>query len=119
MRLARLDEHDEVDLVAAELEDRFGDIPDAAQALIAATRLRADARRAGIAKLGAGPAGIALHLREGAALPGAPGDWGLEDRDGVMVLPEAIDDPAARLDRVAALLRDLAGAAGAGDGDGA
>ena len=123
MRLARLDEHDEVDLVAAELEDRFGDIPDAARALIAATRLRADARRAGIAKLGAGPAGIALHLREGAALLGGRGDWGLdwglEDRDGVMVLPEAIDDPAARLDRVAALLRDLAGAAGAGDGDGA
>ena len=37
-----------------------------------------------------------------------------------IVMP--IDDPAARLDRVAALLRDLAGAAGAagaGDGDGA
>ena len=63
MRLARLDEHDEVDLVAAELEDRFGDMPDAARALIAATRLRADARRAGIAKLGdLTPRGIRTHL---------------------------------------------------------
>ena len=117
MRLARMDDRDEVDLVQAELEDRFGDIPDEARQLLAATRLRADARRAGIAKVGAGPAGIALTPREGAALPGDPGAFGLENRDGVLVLAEAIEDPAARLDRTATLLRELAEAAEPG-GDG-
>ena len=111
MRLARMDDRDEVDLVQAELEDRFGDIPDEARQLLAATRLRADARRAGIAKVGVGPAGIALTPREGAALPGDPGAFGLENRDGVLVLAEAIEDPAARLDRTATLLRELAEAA--------
>ena len=51
------------------------------------------------------------------ALPGDPGAFGLENRDGVLVLAEAIEDPAARLDRTATLLRELAEAAEPG-GDG-
>jgi len=102
MRLARLDSGQAVDLIEAELEDRFGDIPEPARRLLALARLREMARRAGVARVVAGPAGIVLHPRNGRALK-AEG-FTLDSDGGALVLREAIEDTAQRLERTADLL---------------
>ncbi len=107
MRLARLAEADAVDLLSAELEDRFGEIPPAAQLLLATARMRIDARTAGVARVVAGPAAIALYPRPGVTLSAE----GLEAQDDCVLLREGIEDAAARLARAADLLAALAGRA--------
>jgi transcription-repair coupling factor (superfamily II helicase) len=54
-RLASVETNDELDAVAEELVDRFGKLPEPAQALIASHRLRLAARPLGITKVDAGP----------------------------------------------------------------
>ncbi|MBB1498757.1 helicase-related protein [Paracoccus sp. MC1862] len=100
MRLARMDSSEAVDLLEAELEDRFGDIPPEARTLLQIVRLREAAHAAGIARVVAGPAGIVLYPREGVA----PDAEGLERQEDCLVLREAIEDPRERLDRTAELL---------------
>ncbi|ARJ69093.1 TRCF domain-containing protein [Paracoccus contaminans] len=105
MRLSRLNEADEIDLIVDELEDRFGPLPEPAERLMATVRIRLEARAAGVERVAAGPAGISIYPREGLVLD----TQGLEPREGgVFVLPEAIDDPAARFARAGALMRGLA-----------
>ena len=102
---AEVSDADEIDLLADELEDRFGPLPEPAERLMETVRIRLDARAAGIERVAAGPAGISVYPREGACLKAE----GLEPREGgVLVLPEAIEDPAARFARAAALMRELA-----------
>ncbi len=50
-RLAVAVTHNEVDDVAAEWRDRFGELPDAAEALIAVARLRVEALRIGLREI--------------------------------------------------------------------
>ncbi len=106
MRLARLADADAVDLVEAELEDRFGEIPPEARHLLTAARLRMDARAAGVARVVAGPAAIALYPRPGVTLAAD----GLERKDDCAILREPIEDAADRMARAAGLLAMLAGA---------
>ena len=105
-RLARIDTGAALDTFAAELEDRFGSLPAEAADLVDIARLRLLARDAGVARVDAGPAAIALTPRHGAALPE---DSGLAERNGRWIAKEALADPRERLERVTTLLGDLAG----------
>jgi transcription-repair coupling factor (superfamily II helicase) len=60
IRLARLRERSELDAFEAELADRFGSLPDAAQSLIDRTLLTILALETGIRGVNAGPKAIAL-----------------------------------------------------------
>ena len=67
-RLARLDSLQEVDAFEEELSDRFGDPPPLAAALVAQTRLSLLAKAAGVRKLSAGPASVAMDFTAGTDL---------------------------------------------------
>ena len=54
-RLANCETMDEMETMQEELVDRFGSLPEQAQALIACHRLRVIARPLGVVKLDAGP----------------------------------------------------------------
>lgn len=105
-RLARTMDGEALDALEDELEDRFGALPDEACTLLTVARLRVDARAAGIARVVAGPAAIALEPRGQVTIDAAA--HGLEAKDRRLLLREAIEDPHARLERTAALLRALA-----------
>jgi transcription-repair coupling factor (superfamily II helicase) len=104
-RLARIADLPELDTFEEELADRFGELPGEAEALLAVARVRILARDAGIARIDAGPAAIALVPR--GKLAGKPETHGLEEKDGRLLLKQRIEDPQERLDRLAALLADL------------
>lgn len=84
--------------------DRFGPLPLAAGHLIDANRIAILARAAGIARIDAGPAAIALTRRE------AGHDMsqcsGLSQKDGCWLLKEHTDE-ADRLAKVTSLLENL------------
>jgi transcription-repair coupling factor (superfamily II helicase) len=103
--LARLDGEAAIDAFEEELEDRFGGIPGPARALIDLARIRRLAQTAGIARIDAGPAAIALTPHgSGKAVPD-----GLEERQGRWLLAERIEDPDDRLRRTGDLLAEIAG----------
>lgn len=105
VRLARLPDASAIDAFEEELLDRFGPLPAPAETLLAQARLRLGARQAGIVRIDAGDAGIALTPRGGRRdLAKA----GLEDSKGRWLLREATR-PEERLERVAALLEEVAG----------
>jgi len=54
-RLANCETREEIETMQEELVDRFGRLPEPAQALVACHRLRVDAKPLGVAKLDAGP----------------------------------------------------------------
>ncbi|WP_262269539.1 TRCF domain-containing protein [Microvirga yunnanensis] len=66
-RLARLESSETIDEIEAEIEDRFGPIPDPVQNLLRLANVRQLCRRIGIARVDAGPQAIALTFRPGAA----------------------------------------------------
>jgi transcription-repair coupling factor (superfamily II helicase) len=101
-RLARIDADSDLDAFEMELEDRFGAIPDTASRLLAIARIRLKMRAAGIARIDAGPAAIAVTLRPGAKAP--PASLDLREKSGRWLLAERIEDPHHRLVRVDALL---------------
>ncbi|MFK3891002.1 TRCF domain-containing protein [Sphingomonas sp. NPDC079357] len=105
-RLARITEAVSLDALEEELEDRFGALPDEACTLLATARLRVDASAAGIAKVSAGPAAVALEPHNGTAIDAAA--FGLEQKERRFLLRERIDDPYARLERAGELVRELA-----------
>jgi transcription-repair coupling factor (superfamily II helicase) len=104
-RLARMADLPSLDGFEEELADRFGEPPDEAAALLAAQRVRILARLAGIQRIDAGPAAIALIPRRGLGID--PRAAGLEEKDGRLLLRERIADPQERLERLAALLADI------------
>jgi len=106
-RLARARDEAALDDFEAELEDRFGALPDPACALLLATRVRMLACAAQIAKVDAGPAAVALTPRGKRAMPTADG---LAEKNGRWLLAERIADPVARAERVQSLLSEVAGA---------
>ncbi|MCD2324312.1 DEAD/DEAH box helicase [Sphingomonas sp. IC-56] len=105
-RLARIDSVGGMDSFEAELEDRFGELPDEVQTLIALARARLLARSAGIRRIDAGPA--ALALTPDSSFGGDPDAFGLIEKNGRLLLSEAIEAPAERLQRVEALLSEMA-----------
>jgi transcription-repair coupling factor (superfamily II helicase) len=66
-RLARIADVAGLESFEAELVDRFGELPEEAGSLLATARLRVLARFAGVARIDAGPAAIALTPRPGRA----------------------------------------------------
>jgi transcription-repair coupling factor (superfamily II helicase) len=62
-RLARFDSHETIDELEAEIEDRFGAIPESVQNLLRLANLQQLCRRLGIARIDAGPQAIALTFR--------------------------------------------------------
>ena len=100
-RLARLANGAGVDSFEAELEDRFGAIPDEAARLMLLARIRVAARGAGVLRVDAGPAAIALTPRRKADAPA-----GLEAKGDRWILAERIDQPDRRAERVLEILED-------------
>ena len=102
-RLSRMSEAHALDMFEAELEDRFGALPDEARNLLAVARVRILARAAHIARIDAGPSAIAFTPRADFAGESAS----LEEKNGRLLLRDAIPDSRARLDRIVALLEDM------------
>jgi transcription-repair coupling factor (superfamily II helicase) len=100
-RLARIEDVDGLDALTDELEDRFGDLPDAVRLLLAIARIRVAARAADIQRIDAGPAAIALTPRK----PITPPE-GFKEKNGRLILAERIEDASARLERVETLLEE-------------
>ncbi len=101
-RLARLPDAAALDAFTAELEDRFGDVPAEAETLLTVARVRLGAKAAGVARIDAGPAAIALTPRPDAAIDAAAA--GLTAKGDRLLLAERIEDAGERLARVAELL---------------
>jgi transcription-repair coupling factor (superfamily II helicase) len=108
VRLARLADLPGLDSFEEELADRFGELPEEAQHLLALARLRVLAREAQIERIDAGPAAIAFTPR--GAFATDPPAHGLEESKGRLLLREAIEEPRERLVRAEAILTDLSAA---------
>ena len=88
-----------------ELADRFGPRPPALDALLSLHRLRVACLAHGIARLDAGPRGVALTLHDGAEPDRMAQAFSGTLHDGRVLLPIAAADPAARAAEVLAALR--------------
>ncbi|RZI76953.1 MAG: DEAD/DEAH box helicase [Pseudomonas sp.] len=108
VRLARLADEAELDAFEEELADRFGPPPAATERLLAAARIGILARAAGIERVDAGPAAIALTPRGDHQLPNGAD---LSEKDGRWLLKERTQD-ADRLELVTDLLEKLVPAGG-------
>jgi transcription-repair coupling factor (superfamily II helicase) len=63
-RLAEIEDARDIDAFAAELVDRFGQLPDEARHLLDTVAIKALCRRANVAKIDAGPKGAVLSFRD-------------------------------------------------------
>ncbi|WP_237478547.1 TRCF domain-containing protein [Lichenibacterium dinghuense] len=112
-RLSRVSDPQEAEAVAEEVADRFGPPPAEVEALLERTRLRALCRQQGVARVEAGPKGIALDLRPGrdpaALAERAPA--ALRDRIRLkgarLIYPLPSDTPRERLSLATSLLAEL------------
>ncbi|MBV8613707.1 MAG: DEAD/DEAH box helicase, partial [Acetobacteraceae bacterium] len=68
-KLSRAGSREAVDALAGEIEDRFGELPPPARALLDIARLRLACRALRVGAVRAGPAGVALTPREEADVP--------------------------------------------------
>jgi len=103
-RLARIEDLSALDAYEYELSDRFGELPETAQRLMTLARLRLLARAAGVEKVDAGPAAIALTFRHGVK-PGAID--GLEEKSGRWIVRGEYGDEQARVEAAEQLLGQL------------
>ncbi|WP_298690262.1 TRCF domain-containing protein [uncultured Sphingomonas sp.] len=104
VRLARIEDEAGLDALEAEMIDRFGPLPADAETLTAWARLRLAARTAGVQRIDAGPAAIAMTMR-----PDFAGDTaaaGLVEKKGRFLLAERTDAETRR-ERVQAVLDAL------------
>ena len=102
-RLARIEEEGALDAFEEELEDRFGTLPDEARLLIELARVRLMACGAGVTKVDAGPAAIALTPQHRGDAP-----KGLTEKNGRWIMAARIDDPEERLAKVGEVLETVA-----------
>ncbi|UAK25666.1 TRCF domain-containing protein [Sphingomonas nostoxanthinifaciens] len=106
-RLARIEDGEGLQVFADELEDRFGTMPPEAETLLRIARIRVAARAARISRIDAGPAAVALTPRNDFDRDAE--SVGIEKKKGRLLLPERIEDPAARIARVEKLVEVLSG----------
>jgi transcription-repair coupling factor (superfamily II helicase) len=104
-RLARLNDAEALTAFSEELEDRFGTLPPEAAILLRIVGVRIAAREAGITRIDAGPAAIALT--PGPAFKADLGSTALTLKNGRLLLAERIEDPNIRLVRVDEIVRAL------------
>ncbi|WP_375382916.1 TRCF domain-containing protein [uncultured Sphingomonas sp.] len=103
-RLARLTGAAALDAFEAELEDRFGALPDEAARLLATARIRLLARAAGVARIDAGPAAIAFTPRRAGQVAAVEG---LEEKGDRLIARVAIAEAAERAHEVERLLEAM------------
>ncbi|MEH3117661.1 MAG: helicase-related protein [Methylorubrum populi] len=106
-RLLRLRAAEEIDALRDEIEDRFGPLPEAVEALFTLAGLRTGCLGLGIVRLSGGPQGIAADFHPDRTAPVIPVSDGITVRDGRIVLRRGGDDAVARGSRAAAFLRHL------------
>ncbi|MGI4948497.1 MAG: helicase-related protein [Janthinobacterium lividum] len=104
-RLARLGDTAALDAFEAELEDRFGTLPDEARLLLATARIRRLARGAGVARVDAGPAAIAFTPHRAGSIAVVDG---LEEKGDRLIARTAIADARERAEEVERLLDAMA-----------
>lgn len=104
LRLARVEDSAGLDTLRAEMADRFGELPPEAEALLGAAQVRMLAQDAGVKRIDAGPAAIAITPLESSTKPPA----GLEDKEGRWLLRPQSEEPAERLAELEGVLADLA-----------
>ncbi len=115
-RLSGLVTRETIDQFAAELVDRFGPLPEEAEALLDVMELKALCRRSGVAQLDAGPKGAVLAFRKGQfANPealvkfiGASKGLVKVQTDSKLVFRAEWGTPVARMKGVHGLLTELA-----------
>ncbi|MDE2338506.1 MAG: transcription-repair coupling factor [Gammaproteobacteria bacterium] len=116
-RIAAAESADALDGLLAEIYDRFGPLPEAAQRLIRITKLKLTARALGIRRLDLGPQGGMVQFEENTAvqpqtlvklMQQAPREYRLE---GAMKLrvARALPDEESRFEFAGALLKRLSG----------
>ena len=96
LRLSRLASHEELSAFEDECVDRFGAAPPEAVMMLRLARLRIRMREAGMARLDAGPLGVAFSARVPPSKR-ATATAGLVDRNGRFVADRKIVDPLERL----------------------
>lgn len=109
LRLARLTSNEDLQAFEDELVDRFGREPADAAVLLRLARLRVSLRNAEIAKVDAGPNAIAFTPRIEPTKKSISAA-GLVQKNGRLILEEALADPLQRLTRLEQVARQLAGA---------
>ena len=118
-RLSGLDTKAEREGFAAELIDRFGPLPEEVESLMQVVAIKGLCRRAGVAKLDAGPKGAVATFRDNAfedpvalidLMTKRPNDYKLRP-DNTMLLRGEFSDIADRLKGIQRLLAPLADAA--------
>ncbi|MEL6234871.1 MAG: transcription-repair coupling factor [Pseudomonadota bacterium] len=114
-RLSTLSKKIELEGFAAELIDRFGPVPEEVEMLMRVVRIKSACRKAGIARLDAGPKGATVQFRNDSfANPAGLVEF-LSERGGVakirdnrLVLQSALGSAAARVKAAWGIARDLA-----------
>ncbi len=114
-RLAALAEPDDVEAFAAELIDRFGPLPDETEQLLQLVRIKQLCRKAGVAKVEAGPKGVLLAFHDNRfarpeRLIGYIAEHSQTMRvrsDHRLVISGETKTPTERLKRVQSLVQDL------------
>jgi transcription-repair coupling factor (superfamily II helicase) len=114
-RLAALAEPDDVEAFAAELIDRFGPLPDETEQLLQLVRIKQLCRKAGVAKVEAGPKGVLLAFHDNRfarpeRLVGYIAEHARTIRvrsDHRLVISGETKTPLERLKRVQTLVQDL------------
>jgi transcription-repair coupling factor (superfamily II helicase) len=121
-RLSGLDTKTEREGFAAELIDRFGSLPEEVESLMQVVAIKAMCKRAGIAKLDAGPKGAVATFRDHAfedptalveLMGRRPSDYKIRP-DNTLVLRGDFPDVAARLKGVQRMLAPVVDAAMSG-----
>jgi transcription-repair coupling factor (superfamily II helicase) len=115
-RLSMLTERTEIDGFAAELADRFGELPDEVCHLLDVVEIKGLARQAGLQQVDAGPKGAVIVFRKNQfANPEGLVAFMQKSRGGVRMQPDHKlvfkadwDTPEARLKGVRMLVRQLA-----------
>jgi transcription-repair coupling factor (superfamily II helicase) len=121
-RLSVLEQRGDIDAFAAELVDRFGELPEEVKHLLDVVEIKGLARQAGVSQIDAGPKGAVIQFRKNqfanpeglvAFMQKSRGAVRLQP-DHRMVFKADWDLPELRLKGVRALALELAKIAGAG-----
>ena len=115
-RLASLEAAEDIEAFAAELIDRFGQLPDETEQLLKLIGIKQLCRKAGVAKVDAGPKGTVIAFHENTfAKPERLVGWIAQNASKVRLRPDhrivvsgATNSPDERLKHVRGLIDELA-----------